>query len=664
MHKILFVVSQFPCYTEAFILRELYALSKETDITIFSLKRSRDKVIHDQARELLSRTVCVPFFSPAILWAMIRALFTRPLKAFAALFELVCGNLGSFEFLWKNLVFFPKALYLADHALKNKITHLHGYWATYPASVTLAASQITGIPFSFTGHAHDIYLNTTHLREKIAAANFVGTCTVSNKAHLLEVAPGTAPEKILINHHGLDLSLFEVGNKKRNPVLQILSVGSLDPHKGFDHLLNALAVLKKKQLHFHCTIIGGGPMEADLRQLIETLGLQLNVTLTGALKQSQVIPFCKSSDVSVLMAQSEAHWGIPNVIIESLAAKTAVITTHFGSVEELVKEGETGLFVPGQDPEKLAEALERFYHDDALRVRTAEAGCKAVRAEFDLEKNIKEFRRRLTEKNLFPEPACRKPSFLLAKCVHAIKSLGRSVPQGARILCYHRVRDGAADYLSVTTDRFRQQMRSLKDGGFQVVPLEEILSGKADGRSVAITFDDGWRDNFENAFPALKEFGLTATIFCIADRIDQPDYLTLTQARAMRQQGIELGSHTVSHPKLNSLDREGKKREILGSKKMLEEKLRGPVPFFCYPYGIYDNETLRAVREAGYLGACSNRPGVNRTVQKNGRRGVEDPFRLRRTEIAGSDTLEVFRLKLAGAYDELHALLHVVRRKP
>jgi glycosyltransferase involved in cell wall biosynthesis len=397
MDKILFVVSQFPCYTEAFILRELYALSKETDITIFSLKRSRDKVIHDQARELLSRTVCVPFFSPSILGAMIRLLFTRPLRTFATLFELVRGNLGSFDFLWRNLVFFPKALYLADYALKNKITHLHGYWATYPASVAMAASRITGIPFSFTGHAHDIYVNTTQLREKIAAATFVSTCTVSNKAYLFEAAPGTAPEKILINHHGLDLSLFEVGNKIRNSVFQILSVGSLDPHKGFDHLLNALAVLKAQKLEFHCTIIGDGPMEADLRRLIETLGLQSNVTLTGVLKQTQVIPFHKSSDVSVLMAQSKAHWGIPNVIIESLAAKTAVITTHFGSVEELIREGETGLFVPGQDPGKLAEALERFYHDEALRTRTAEAGSKIVHAEFDLKKNIREFRKRLVE---------------------------------------------------------------------------------------------------------------------------------------------------------------------------------------------------------------------------------------------------------------------------
>jgi glycosyltransferase involved in cell wall biosynthesis/peptidoglycan/xylan/chitin deacetylase (PgdA/CDA1 family) len=661
--KVLFVASKFPTYDEAFILRELYALSRETDITIFTIKKSRDKVVHDQARELLGRTVFVRFCSPEVIFAAIKLFVTRPLKTLGTLAELVRGNLGNSEFLAKNLVLFPKTLYLADFALRNKVTHVHGNWATYPASMAMAVSRITGIPFSFTGHAHDIYLNTTHLREKIAAAVFVGTCTVSNKSYLLKAAEeGTDPDKVLINHHGLDLSLFDPGEKKRNPCFQILSVGTLQYYKGFDHLLNALAILKDKQLNFHCTIIGGGPLESDLRKHIEMLGLRAHVTMTGALKQTQVIPFYKSSDVSVLMAQSEWHWGIPNVIIESLAAKTAVITTHFGSVEELIREGETGFFVPSKDPGKLAEAFERLYHDDALRTRTAEAGCKAVHVDFDLGKNIKEFRRRLTGEALPAKPARRKPSVLLAKGVHFLK--GRAAPQGARILCYHRVREGASDYLSVTPGRFREQMRYLKAKDFRVVSLEEALSVKADGKAVAVTFDDGWRDNFDHAFPVLKECGFNAAVFCIAGRVGRPDYLSTAQIHEMRRQGIEFGSHTVSHPELNTLNWEEKKREILGSKKMLEETAGGPVRFFCYPYGIYDDETVRIVEDAGYLGACSTRPGMNRYVQKNGMWAVEDPFRLRRTEIGGEDTPEVFALKLAGAYDELHFLLHAVRGRP
>jgi len=645
-------------------LRELYALSKETAIAIFSLKKSKDKVIHDQARELLSRTVHVSFFSWRLIWAGIKLLCTRPLKTLGAFFQLVRGNLGSFNFLWKNLIFFPKALYLADWALQNKATHFHGYWATYPASVAMAASRITGIPFSMTGHAHDIYLNTTHLREKIMAATFVGTCTVSNKTYLREVAKGVDPDKILINHHGLDLSLFDVGDKTRNPVFQILSVGSLDPHKGFDHLVNALAILKKKRLNFHCTIIGGGPMEAELRGLIGTLGLESYVTMTGALKQTQVIPYCRSADVSVLMAQAEWHWGIPNVIIEALAARTAVITTHFGSVEELIVEGETGFFVPHKNPEKLAEAFERLYHDDALRVRTAEAGHQVVHEQFDLKKNIGEFRKRLIATDGPIPPAKAKASLLLARCVNAVKSLNRAAPRCTRILCYHRVQDGAADYLNVPPARFREQMQYLKNQDYRIVSLSDILTGKAADGSVAITFDDGWQDHFEHAFPVLKECGFTAAVFCIAGRVGQPDYLTLSQINEMRRQGIEFGSHTITHPKLNALSAEDKKREILGSKKMLEEELGGEVSLFCYPYGIYDEEAVRFVKEAGYFGACSNRPGWNGYVQQKNARVVENPFLLRRTEIAGDDTLERFRLKLAGAYDELHALLHAVRGRP
>ena len=255
-------------------------------------------------------------------------------------------------------------------------------------------------------------------------------------------------------------------------------------------------------------------------------------------------------------------------------------------------------------------------------------------------------------------------SLILARGIHVLKGRNRKAPRGARILCYHRVRDGAADYMSVPTDRFREEMQCLKADNCTIVSLEEIIQGKADAGSVAITFDDGWQDNYDNAFAVLKEFGFPATIFCIAGCVGQPDYLSLSQMNEMRRSGIAFGSHTVSHPKLNSLSGGDKQREIEGSKKILEEKLGVPVRYFCYPFGIYDEETVRAVQEAGYLGACSNRPGMNRYVSVNGVAVVEDPFLLQRTEMAGDDTLEIFRLKLAGAYDELHALLHWVRGRP
>ena len=199
----------------------------------------------------------------------------------------------------------------------------------------------------------------------------------------------------MVNHHGLELDKFEVNGKKRNGTFQILSVGALHYYKGFQYLIPALNLLKEKGLQFECTIIGGGPLESDLRKHIRLLNLEPYVTMTGPLKQDEVLPFYKRSDLFILMAQPEWHWGIPNVLVEALATKTAVITTRFGSVEELIEDGRTGVIVPPKDTEVLDNTIERFYHDDELRRRLANEGYQSVLERFDLEKNMNQFAERL-----------------------------------------------------------------------------------------------------------------------------------------------------------------------------------------------------------------------------------------------------------------------------
>ncbi len=263
---------------------------------------------------------------------------------------------------------------------------------------------------------------------------------------------------------------------------------------------------------------------------------------------------------------------------------------------------------------------------------------------------------------------------------------------GVRILCYHRVHpvrngtsrahssapdefskvaklgktsqqspisngvnDKVSGYLSVSAASFREQMDYLVSEGYQTISLNELIAGKGSPKSVVIAFDDGYRDNFENAFPVLAERGFKATIFCVTQRLGTKDYLELNEIFEMKRAGFSFGSHTNEHPHLPRLLREEKQREISDSKKILEEMLDFPVSFFCYPYGEYDQETVELVREAGYQGACSNIPGSNRKI---------DPYLLERTEISPSDTIFDFQKKLAGAYDLVHRGLHLVRGKP
>lgn len=390
--KVAFILSRFPCYDEVFLLREIHAISRRLPVLIVSLRRSADPVVHDEARELLDRTITPPYLlSLELIVAHAAWLVRRPLGYLKALLVTITGNLRSPEFLAKNLVLFPKAVLVARRLEREGVTHVHAGWATYPASVALTVSELTGIPFSFSGHAHDIYLDTTHLAAKLRRARHVTTCTESNGVFLRGLAPDVPPGSIEVVRHGLDLTRYPRASRATRGPLQVLSVGTLFPHKGFTVLLDGIGRLAGQGRDVHCTIVGGGPLEEELRARARARDLEGRVTLTGALPHSEVIPHLGRASVFVLMAQPEWHWGVPNVIVEALASGNAVVTTRFGSVEELVEDGETGLLVAPRDPEALARALQRLASDPELRTRLAAAGQARVDRDYDLRRTVETY---------------------------------------------------------------------------------------------------------------------------------------------------------------------------------------------------------------------------------------------------------------------------------
>jgi glycosyltransferase involved in cell wall biosynthesis len=394
--RVVYVLSKFPCYDEAFLLREVHAVAQRLDTWIFSLRAADESVVHEEALRLLPRTLSVPYlFSLRILRAHLALFWRSPRRYLTALTGLIAGSSSSLESRAKNLVLFPKMGWLAHWVLANGATHLHAGWATYPASAALVVSEIAGIPWSFSGHAHDIYLDASELPRKLRLAAFVSTCTGSNASYLRALVPECPPDRVTVVHHGIRSSDYtpardgvasgdEVGARAGS--LNVLSVGTLNPHKGFTYLIEALAQLVREGRELQATIVGGGPLEQDLRAQLVRAGLGARVTMTGALTQAAVIPQYKRSSIFVLMAQPEWHWGIPNVIIEALAAGNAVITTRFGSVEELVKDGETGLLVPPKDAAALAAAIRRLADDPGLGQRLGEAGRAIVARDFDLDR--------------------------------------------------------------------------------------------------------------------------------------------------------------------------------------------------------------------------------------------------------------------------------------
>jgi peptidoglycan/xylan/chitin deacetylase (PgdA/CDA1 family) len=231
---------------------------------------------------------------------------------------------------------------------------------------------------------------------------------------------------------------------------------------------------------------------------------------------------------------------------------------------------------------------------------------------------------------------------------------------GVRILCYHGV-TAESSYLNVSPSDFNLQMSLLAEQGYKTISIHEFMGMKQpdpDAKNIIITFDDGYADNYENAFPIMRPFGFTGTIFCTTGSIATPNFLNHKQIREMLVQGWEFGSHTVSHPHLPQLATAKKTTELSDSMSQLATILGRAVDTFCYPYGEYDQESIKILAELSYRGACSNRPGVNRAG------AIDNPYLLRRTEIGGFDTIRDFRLKIGGAFDLLHQILHSVRGRP
>jgi len=225
------------------------------------------------------------------------------------------------------------------------------------------------------------------------------------------------------------------------------------------------------------------------------------------------------------------------------------------------------------------------------------------------------------------------------------------------ILMYHEIGYGKGNFF-VTPEEFVKQMEYIKKNGYEVITFDELVRSIKDKKSlkrnkVVITFDDGYKDNFQYAYPVLKKHGFPATIFLISDFAGKTlsngkEFLNWDQMVLMSKDGISFGGHTKTHFYLGVVkDERAAFEQIAGSKKAIEEKIGMPVDYFCYPSGGFNEKTKELVAKAGYKGACT----TNRGFAKFNR----DVYELKRIKVTNSDMAKPFSfwVKLSGYYNIL-----------
>ncbi len=183
------------------------------------------------------------------------------------------------------------------------------------------------------------------------------------------------------------------------------------------------------------------------------------------------------------------------------------------------------------------------------------------------------------------------------------------------ILLYHHIDDKPGS-LYVDTQTFTSQMNYLVEKGYTTMTLPEVVadlpSGQFPPKPVALTFDDGYRDMYNNAYPVLRERNLKATFFLITQLMEGGDYLTWQQAREMAGNPlVTIGDHTLSHRPLPALSDEDIKSEILSSKGILEGQLGVKINVFAYPYGSYTPRADKYLQEGGFAAAVGTQYGVS-----------------------------------------------------
>jgi glycosyltransferase involved in cell wall biosynthesis len=397
-----YLLRSYPRLSQTFILNEILALEKiGVSIQIFAMVNPHEKVIQMQVDQIQAPVQYLDTVQTRAFWGAVKEhveVATRHPRGYLRSLFYVAGNPSidkgyTASNRWSCFIQSVKLvrLILKDPLPGRKIDHLHAHFAHDPALVAYLVHCIAGITFSFTAHARDLYqVDKKVLMDRIRQATAVITCCRANMEYLNQIVPSQR-SKLLLIYHGVNLREFQpVSNPRTYSVSTdrlILSVGRLVEKKGFQELFEALLLVKKRGERFHCVIYGDGPLREKLEDWIDGHGMNNEILLCGDRTQQELIGIFQSATLFILTpvrTEDGDRDGIPNVLLEAMAAGLPIVTTAVAGIPELVDHDQNGLLYQPHDVEGISSGIIELLHNVKKRELLGRAASRKVRKQFDI----------------------------------------------------------------------------------------------------------------------------------------------------------------------------------------------------------------------------------------------------------------------------------------
>ncbi|QQS46824.1 MAG: glycosyltransferase family 4 protein [Acidobacteriota bacterium] len=388
MHLI-YVTAALPFSSgETFFVPEIEELQRcGVRVTVVPI-RPGPSVIHADAGRLIGITIAVPLISLSIIRNAVAEIVRAPALAFRAA-KLITKSRNVHIFL-KNLIVFPKGLWMAQVARLQGADHIHAHWASTSATAALIASVVSGIPWSFTAHRWDIPENNL-LDIKAQSARFVRAIDLQGKREL-ETLIERRRDKLRVIHIGVTAGRTVPENSaEQRRGLRVLIGARFVEVKGHRYAVEAMAKLKAAGVDVSLDLAGDGPLKKNIEKYAGQLAVPDRIHFQGNVDHQELLAQLRDHqwDVALLpsIVTKESKEGIPVFLIEAMAAGVPVVATDTGGIPELLDNG-AGILIPQRDAEAIAITLARLANDCNLRLQLQEKCLRRVHDQFTIESSV------------------------------------------------------------------------------------------------------------------------------------------------------------------------------------------------------------------------------------------------------------------------------------